>query len=88
MTKKKEIKKETLKEEKKSSKKKHQKKESIISRIGNFFAGVKTEFKRVKWPSKKEMIKYSAATIIFVIVCSLFFYLIDVIIAALHAIGS
>ncbi len=73
---------------KKKATKKRTEKTNIFKKFSNFIAGVKVEFKRVKWPSKKEMLKYSIATIIFIIACSLFFYLIDVIIAALHALGK
>ncbi len=73
---------------KKKATKKRTEKTNIFKKFSNFIAGVKVEFKRVKWPSKKEMLKYSVATIIFIIACSLFFYLIDVIIAALHALGK
>ncbi len=90
----KEIKKESLKEvskkenKKSSSKGKKKEKVNIFTRIGNFISGVKTEFKRVKWPSKKDMVKYSIATIVFIVCCSLFFYLIDIILAALHSLGN
>ena len=77
------------KENKKTSNKsKKREKVNIFTKIANFVKGVKTEFKRVKWPSKKEMVKYSIAVIIFIICCSLFFYLIDVILAALHSLGN
>ena len=79
---KKEIKEEVEKKKDKKTK------ESIVSRIRNFFHGVKLEWKRVKWPSKKEMIKYSIATIIFIVSCSLFFYFIDIIIAFFHTLGK
>ena len=90
----KEMKKDSLKEvskketKKTSSKGKKKEKENIFERIANFFSGVKTEFKRVKWPLRKDMVKYSIATIVFIICCSLFFYLIDVILAALHSLGK
>ena len=61
----------------KSSKKVVVKKES---KIKNWFKGVVSEFKKVRWPNKKEMIKYSIATIVFIIFFALFFYLIEVII--------
>ena len=94
MTKKKEEtkeKKNTLKEGEKKGKKTTSskgKKESIVSKLVNFINGVKSEFKRVKWPTKKDMVKYSVVTIIFIICCSLFFYLIDIILAALHSLGK
>ena len=42
---------------------------------------VRKELSKVKWPNKKDMIKYSIATIVFVIFCGLFFYAIDIIFA-------
>ena len=50
-----------------------------------FCHGVKSEFNKVHWPSKENMIKYSIAVIVFIILCSLFFYLIDIIFAAIQA---
>lgn len=88
--KKKESLKEVEKKENKNNSAKSKKKEkmNIFTKIANFISGVKTEFKRVKWPSKKEMVKYAVATIIFIVSCSLFFYLIDIILAALHSSGK
>ena len=37
--------------------------------------------KEVKWPDKKYMVKYSVATFVTIIVCSLYFYLITVVFA-------
>ncbi len=48
-----------------------------MKKIKKFFSEVKSELKKVKWPNKKDMIKYSAATICFVIFFAVFFYLID-----------
>ena len=75
-------KKEKIKEPKKDNKKvvKAQK----IKKTG-FMKEVRNEVKKVKWPSKKDMIKYSIATIVFVIFFGLFFYLIDLILALLKA---
>ena len=39
----------------------------------NFFKGVKLELKKVTWPSKKEVFKYSMATLVFCIVVMVFF---------------
>lgn len=68
-----------------SKKKKDNKKEKKRSGIIGFFKEVKNEVSKVKWPSKKDMVKYSFATIIFVVFFALFFYLIDLIIALLKA---
>ena len=43
-----------------------------------FFKNVLKELKRVKWPDKKYMVKYSAATFGTIILSSLYFYLIFV----------
>ena len=43
----------------------------------NYFDGVRSELSKVKWPSKKEVIKYTIATIIFVIILVVFFILLD-----------
>ena len=45
-----------------------------MKKIKKYFGEVRTEFSKVKWPSKKDMVKYSVATIIFVIFFALFFY--------------
>lgn len=66
-------------------KRKPTKKKRKNSGIVGFFKEVKNEVSKVKWPSKKDMAKYSIATIIFVIFFALFFYLIDLIIALLKA---
>ena len=76
----------TKKEEKvvKNVKKKEEKtteKKGLFTKFRIFCHGVKSEFNKVHWPSKKDMIKYSIATIVFVIFCGLFFYAIDIIFA-------
>ncbi len=60
-------------------------KPGFFKRIKNFFHEVRKELKKVTWPSKKNMIKYSIATIVFVVFFSLFFYLIEIILAAIKA---
>ena len=72
----------------KTTNKKEKKKDGIWTKIVLFFKGVKSEWKRVKWPTKKDMIKYSVATIVLVVGCSVFFYVIDVLLAFLHSLGK
>ena len=74
----------TAKNEKKVSKKdtkktKKIKKEKVKKEM--FLTGVKKELGKVRWPLKKEMIKYSIATLSFIIFFGLFFTLGDLIIA-------
>ena len=52
-----------------------------MKNIVKFFKGVKKEFGRIVWPNKKTMVKYSIATICFIIFFSVFFYLFDTIVA-------
>ncbi len=54
-----------------------------MKKIVKFFKGIKKEISRVRWPNKKEMIKYSIATIIFILFFALFFYGFDAIVAML-----
>ena len=54
-----------------------------MKKIARFFVSVKEEMKKVKWPTKKEMIKYSAATLSFIIVFALFFALTDLAISGI-----
>lgn len=51
-----------------------------------FFKGVINELKKVKWPDKKYMVKYSVATFVTIIMCSLYFYLITVLFALVKGI--
>ena len=56
-------------------------KRRFMKKIRKFFEEVNKELKKVRWPNKKEMIKYSVATISFVIFFAVFFYLIDLTVA-------
>lgn len=61
-------------------------KKSLWVKFRIFCHGVKSEAKKVHWPTKKEMLKYSVATVLFIILCSLFFYIIDIIFALIQSI--
>ena len=75
--------KENVKEIKKDKKQKDTKKVKTNKKHFKFLREVKSEMNKVKWPSRKDMIKYSIATIVFVIFFALFFYAIDLILALL-----
>ena len=49
-----------------------------MKRLARFFASVKKEMTKVRWPKKKEMVKFSIATICIVCFFMAFFSLIDV----------
>ena len=79
-SKKDEKKKETKKKQNQKVKTKKGKKKSGLFA---YLKSVKSEISKVKWPSKKDMIKYSIATIVFIIFFALFFYCIDLILATI-----
>ncbi len=72
----KETKKNVSKKEKnvKKDSKKKEKKE-------NLFKQIQKEMKKVHFPSRKDMVKYSIATIVFVIFFAGYFYLIELVMA-------
>ena len=70
------------KDKKKNNKKKvKEEKKSLWVRFRVFCHGVKSEFSTIHWTSQQEMVRYSIASIFFIIFCALFFYLINVIFA-------
>ena len=48
--------------------------------LGKFFASVKKEMKKVRWLTKKEMVKYSVAVLTIMIFFGLFFVASDLMI--------
>lgn len=70
---------------KKQEKQKETPKKSLWERFMIFCHGIKSEIGKIHWTAKKDMITYSVATIFFVIFCSLFFYLIEVLFALLQS---
>ncbi len=61
-------------EEKKAKKASRQQKEKELKKEnGGFFKGIKEEMKKVTWPSRKYVIKYSIITIIMIVLLAFFF---------------
>ena len=56
--------------------------------IARFFVNVKKEMKKVRWPKKKEMIKFSIATIVVICFFMLFFTASDIIITLVKKVFS
>ena len=52
----------------------------------NFLIDVKNELKKVRWLNKKEMTKYSIATVAFILIFSIFFGGLDLILAGIKSI--
>lgn len=69
------------KDNRKVSKKEVTSKDKAKTKKEGFFKEVIRELKIVKWPDKKYMVKYSIATFVTIIMCSLYFYLITVVFA-------
>ena len=57
------------------------KKKKENKKTESFLTGVKKEMGKVRWPLKQEMVKYSVATLSFIIFFALFFILGDLIVA-------
>lgn len=65
------------KPEKKVEKKKADKKLGIFRRLLNYLGDVKSEMRRVVWPSKEELKSYSVAIIAMLIVFGIVIWLVD-----------
>lgn len=50
-----------------------------MNKLKAFIVGVGKEFKRIKWPNKKEMVKYTGATLSIIILFAAMFSLMDII---------
>lgn len=75
-----------VKEEKKKNAKKKAKKNERKAPKENYFVGVRSELSKVKWPSKKEVFKYTMATIVFVLILVGFFLLMSALMAWIRGI--
>ncbi len=73
------------KETKSKTVKETKNKKSIFSKITGYFKGVKKEISRIRWTKGKELLKYSIATVSFIIVLGIFFYIIDMLVALLRS---
>lgn len=47
----------------------------------SYLAEIREELKKVKWPDKKEMTKYTVAVVIFILIFGLYFYGLDALFA-------
>lgn len=50
---------------------------SIVGKTGKFFQNVAREMKKVRWPTRKELVSYTITVIITVLFISVFFALVD-----------
>ncbi len=63
-----------IKNEKVKEKKTKKDKKSYVSEV-------RAELKKVKWPTKSEMVKHSVAVIVFILIFGLYFYGLDALFA-------
>ena len=56
-----------------------------MSKIVDYFKGVRKEISRIKWTCKKDLLKYSISTIVFMLFFGVFFYAIDLLVALLRS---
>lgn len=56
-----------------------------MKKIIDYFKGVKKEISRIKWTSKKDLLKYSISTIVFMLFFGAFFYAVDILVALLRS---
>lgn len=54
-----------------------------VSGTTGFFRSSYQEFKKVKWPTRKEMVKYTTVVVAAVVILTIFFFLVDMGIAQL-----
>lgn len=54
--------------------------------LARFLVGVKSEMAKIRWPEKKELIKYSIATVAVVFVFSIFFGLLDIVLSGIKTV--
>ncbi len=80
---KKEVKEKVNKKVNKEKKIKEKKVKKTKTPKENYFVGVRNELSKVKWPSKKEVFKYTIATIIFIVVLVVFFILLSMAMSAI-----
>ena len=84
------MKKDSTKKEKKVTVKKEKsakKKKGLFKGIKSYFKGVKKEIGRIRWTSGKDLVKYSIATIMFVLFFGVYFYLIDLVVALIRSLA-
>jgi preprotein translocase subunit SecE len=57
--------------------------DSMIKKPGKFLSAVTTELKRVSWPTKKQLVRYTLTVIATVAFVAIFFAVVDLGITAL-----
>lgn len=74
--------------EKKNTKSKKEKKENVFKRIIKYFKGVGKELKRIRWTERKDLLKYSICTLLFVFFFGVYFYAVDWIVLIVRSLAK
>ena len=53
--------------------------------VKRYFRGVRSEFRKVVWPTKKQLVQYTAVVILVSILVALFIYVIDFLVRGLFS---
>ena len=59
-----------------------------MKKIKEFFHEVKKEVSKVKWPTKKDMVKHTITVVVFIVFFALFFVATDLVIAFIKTFGA
>lgn len=59
-----------------------------MKKIKEFFKDVKKEISKVKWPSRKNMTKYTTTTVLFILFFAILYVCLDLIIALVKSLGA
>ncbi len=65
---------------------KKEKEQKVSKSKQGFFHGIKMEMKKVKWPSFKEIVKYTIATIIVCLIVIAFFQILNILISLIKGV--
>lgn len=53
----------------------------VVKKKETFFKGIKKELAKVKWPKASEVVKYTVATIVLILIVVLFFSLLNLLLS-------
>ena len=60
----------------------------ILNAIVKYFKGVKKEIKRIRWTDRKDLVKYSICTLMFVFFFAIYFHAIDWIVLLVRSLAK
>ena len=59
-----------------------------MKKIKEYFKDVKKEISKVKWPTRKNMTKYTMTTVVFILFFALLYVSLDLVIALVKSMGA